>query len=940
MACRDGQRALPNRIGVLMRHIRLPLFVAIIAAWPLAAQSTGGLIGTVVDAANDRAVRGVQVRVDGGRYVATTDSTGDYRIRGVPIGLHQLATAVPGFRSERRGGIEVRAGEFTRVDVRLAQVAVQLAELKAVGVQDPVLDPLATATEQRITADQLRRLPISSLQDALAMQAGVVGESYRGGRPGQQDFVLDGFGVKNQLDASTNGPAIQIPPDLITAASLITNGFSARYGQAISGVVDVTTRDGGDAWRGRTAYENDRPLSRGADHGIDRFVIEGDGPIGHKLKAVGVLDLNGQLDADPSTAPAPTDPRDPRSTAPYPLPHSSAETWTVGGKLTMPLSSRTVGRIFGMATTQQAYLYDPVYKYDANFAPGSRTDGKLFTGHLQLLPPAETRGAIFGDLRVGYFDKSFVRGTVEPPDYAFGAFTGKRLHILDEAIAKRQDTITTRAALPDFGTPQFASNTPWGVPAFFMTDAASGELAWNEFSELRTQLDATLALGRFVDMYVGGMYAAQNVKTFQRVLSFRPVGGVVPPPTASNFSPSLAGAYVEAQARTGDLGFTAGLRYDGFSPGADLANRTLHARNTLNPRAAVSTQVKGATFVASLGKFSQPPDLQYLVSSAFDDTTRTGRFRQGNPDLGFESAMQYELSVRVRLPSGASLKVNIYDKHLDGLVASVPINVNPDSSVFVNADVGTVTGAEVIVERELQHGWGARVSGVLQRAEATVSNAFNIYDQVHINPVTGDTIAASRFQFPLDYDRRLALIAVVTGEINPVGGVRMFGVRPFAGLQMSAVGRYSTGLPYTLTNLTGDSLVGPINGSRLPVQHTLDALLRRPLRIGRFNGGLYLDIRNVLNARNQTSVRRDTGTPLPDNSTLTTMASRAYTANPNPIPYESPRYRAWADLNGDKVISGQSELMPLYLRAAADFTWPLFVYGPPRLVRFGMELLF
>jgi len=157
---------------------------------------------------------------------------------------------------------------------------------------------------------------------------------------------------------------------------------------------------------------------------------------------------------------------------------------------------------------------------------------------------------------------------------------------------------------------------------------------------------------------------------------------------------------------------------------------------------------------------------------------------------------------------------------------------------------------------------------------------------------------------------------------------------------MSAVGRYSTGLPYTLTNLTGDSLVGPINGNRLPVQHTLDALLRRPLRIGRFNGGIYLDVRNVLNARNQTSVRRDTGTPLPDNSTLSTMATQAYNANPNPIPYESPRYRAWADLNGDKVISGQSELMPLYLRAAADFTWPLFVYGPPRLVRFGMELLF
>ena len=32
--------------------------------------------------------------------------------------------------------------------------------------------------------------------------------------------------------------------------------------------------------------------------------------------------------------------------------------------------------------------------------------------------------------------------------------------------------------------------------------------------------------------------------------------------------------------------------------------------------------------------------------------------------------------------------------------------------------------------------------------------------------------------------------------------------------------------------------------------------------------------------------------------------------------------------------------MPLYVAAARDFTQPLFAYGPPRLVRLGMELVF
>jgi hypothetical protein len=934
----------------MMRAIR-SLIVAgalFIAATPLPAQGTGGLIGKVVDAATSLPIRGVEVRVDAGRFFTTTDSAGEYRLRGLPEGFHTVALNLPGYRPERRDRIEIRSGEITRVDARLAQTAVQLTELKSVGVQDPVLDPLATATEQRITADQLRRLPVTNLQDALAMQAGVVGESYRGGRPGEQALVLDGFGIKNQLDASTNGAsAIQIPPDLITSATLVTNGFSARYGQAISGVVDVSTKDGGDTWRGRAAYENDRPLSGVADHGIDRMVLQADGPLGKKLRAVGILDFSGQLDGDPSTAPAPTDPLDPRSTTPYPLPHSSTETWTAGAKLTMPFSSRVVGRLFGLATTQQAYLFDPTYKYDPNDGPGSRTDGKLLTGHIQLLPPMQSQTPIFGDLRVGYFDKTFVRGTVDDPDYKFGAFTFKKLNVLDEDIAKRQDTIATRAALSDFGTPQYASNTPWGVPAFFLSGAGSGELSWNEFSELRTQLDLTAGLGHYLDLYFGGMYAAQTVKTFQRVLSYEPVGataptgGVTPPPTASNFNPAISGAYVEGQARIADLGFTAGVRLDGFSPGGSNVNNTsLNAHTSINPRAAVSTMVNGATFVASLGKFSQPPDLQYLVNSAFDDTLRTGRFRPGNPNLGFESAMQYEMSVRVRLLTGNSIKVNFYDKHLDGLVASVPLNVNPDSSQFVNADIGTVIGGEFIFEQELTKNWGIKVSGVIQKATATVSDAFSIYNQTHIDPNTGDTIPAARSQFPLDYDRRIAVTAVITGQVDPKSSFKIFGIHPFAGLEISAAGHYWSGLPYTRTSFFGDTLIGEVNGSRLPAQKSVDMLLRRPLHIGRFNGGIYIDARNVLNTVNQIAVRRDTGTPTPADTTINALAKAAYSANPNPIPYESPRYRRAADLNGDGLISGSSELMPLYIAAARDYTWPLFVYGPPRLIRFGMEVLF
>src|SRR5690606_30298614 len=143
-------------------------------------------------------------------------------------------------------------------------------------------------------------------------------------------------------------------------------------------------------------------------------------------------------------------------------------------------------------------------------------------------------------------------------------------------------------------------------------------------------------------------------------LSFLPVGmgDSVPPATASEFTPLQAAAYLEGQFRVSDLGITAGLRYDRFDTRSDLPGSKGEAQSKFNPRIAVSTVLKGATFVASIGRFSQAPDYQYLVDAAFDDTMRTGRFRQGNPNLGFEGSWQYEFSLRARPRPGLAVRVN------------------------------------------------------------------------------------------------------------------------------------------------------------------------------------------------------------------------------------------------------------------------------------------
>ena len=344
--------------------------------------------------------------------------------------------------------------------------------------------------------------------------------------------------------------------------------------------------------------------------------------------------------------------------------------------------------------------------------------------------------------------------------------------------------------------------------------------------------------------------------------------------------------------------------------------------------------------MASYGQFTQAPDYQFLVDAAFDDTTRTGRFRRGNPDLGFEKATQYELSVRIRPREAMSLRMGVYYKRLDGLVASVPIGVNPDSTIFGNADAGTARGFEVVAERDLVRGFGYRVSYVLQDAKATATDPFLLNRLIVIDPITGDTTRPARAEFPLDFDQRHTLTVILRGQVASGVGPQVLGVRPIAGLEGSVIVRAQSGLPFTLSDTTADSLARPPNSSRLPGTSTIDLLIRRPIRLGRTFGGIYLDVRNLLDRRNVVAVRRDSGTPQATEDVLEQMAEDAFAAHPEAIPFESTRYRRSADLNGDGFLSGREELLPMYLAAAQDYSQPIFAYGPPRLVRLGVEFLF
>jgi hypothetical protein len=915
------------------------LGVSLVAGAPALAQTGGTLAGRVRDAVTGDALAEARVAIPGAQRQALTDTAGGYRIRDVRAGWHRVSAARIGYRPMQRESVLVRAGETVTLDFQLQPIRVldTLGAIEITARPDVVLDPLQTETRQTITARELRALPVSSLEEAVALSAGAVGESYRGGRLGQQSFILDGLGVKNRLDASTGGLGIRLPTDMLTEAALVTNGFSARYGQAISGMINVVTRDGGSRLTGRAAWESDRAAPASRDYGLDRLILAAEGPLPLGIRFVAAADATGRIDFDPVNAPPPPDARDPRGARPHLLPHNSGETVDLALKLRMPLGQRSTVRLFGLSSMEQRLLFDPALKYDAPHAPARRVTGSLASGHWQYTSTAGASGGLIADIRVARFEREFIRGQLaDEPERRFGAITLGRMRFHGEALARARDTAAASQPIAGYGVPEFSDRSPWGVPAFFLAGGGRGSLAWNRFGESRAQVDLLFG-GREADLLLGGDVARQRVTTFQRAIPSLAAGDSVPAATSADFRPVTAALYGEAQIRWQDLAVTLGMRWDHFDPGTALGGRQTRARNALGPRFAVSTVLRGATVVVSWGRFAQAPDFQYLVDAAFDDTVRTGRFRAGNPDLGHESATQYEFSVRARPGPNLALRLNGFVRRLDGLVASVPLGVAADSSIFGNTDYGNVVGFEVLFERELSDRWGLKAAYSLQRAEATATDAFQLWRRIRQDPA-GELERPASVQFPLDYDRRHGLTVILQGRV-PERGLPAL-ASPFASLEAAAIFRYNSGLPWTRTNASGDTLIGLPNSNRLPAQQSLDLMLRRPVRVAATRGSVYLDLRNLLGRRNLVAVRRDTGTPGIAGAVLDAAALAAWQAHSEAIPYESPRYRPWADLDGNGVIEGQGELLPLFRAAAQDYGQPLFAFGPPRMIRIGVEWLF
>lgn len=153
--------------------------------------------------------------------------------------------------------LTVGSGDIKTVVFELETVIVETLQAFDVEGAEYMVEVKSAKTEHIVSSETFEKYAIDSVDDALSKQAGVVmraGELFvRGGRSGEVAMQIDGVDVGNPLGTGS----LEVSSLAVDQMSMVTGGLDAKYGNALSGVVNITTKEGGEKFGGGVRFLTD-----------------------------------------------------------------------------------------------------------------------------------------------------------------------------------------------------------------------------------------------------------------------------------------------------------------------------------------------------------------------------------------------------------------------------------------------------------------------------------------------------------------------------------------------------------------------------------------------------------------------------------------------------------------------------------------------------------
>jgi outer membrane receptor for ferrienterochelin and colicin len=855
---------------------RFPLFIGLLL-FPglLLAGTTGKIAGHVKDARTGEPLPAVNVIVEGTTLGAATDLDGDFTILNVPPGVYTVMARMMGYQQVRMVKVLVTVDHTTRVDFSLQPTVVEVSEAVTVVAERPIVQMDLTSSSSTISAEEMSRIPVESFRQVLELQAGVVqgaggGLHIRGGRSSEIAYMIDGISI---TDPYGNSLAVNIENNAIQELQLVSGTFNAEYGQAMSGIVNIVTKDGDfNRYSGNVVYYGGDYLS--ADDSlffhiddVTPFALKDlqtslTGPVpgaGKKLSfyaSARVFDDEGYLYGlrrfNPQDSSNFDDP-DPAN-------------WYVeetGDSAIVPMNP------FQRISGQWKFTYRPFSAVKITYGGlYSRTNFRTYSHKFRYNPDGDYRKKRYGYTNIltlthtlspttfyelkfsSFFNdfRQFVYENPEDPRYVsplrFNATSGFRFH-----TGGTRNGHLYRNTLTNVGKLDFVSQ----VTKVHQLKAGA-EFRWNR------------------------LYLEQFTVLVDQSTNWRPV---VPYPTRERYRttpaynryvhhPTELAVYLQDKIELVDMIVNVGLRYERFDPDgvvpADPEDPNILApvkvenqavpleerqkywwkrasvKHQLSPRLGIAYPItdKGVIHF-SYGHFLQIPPYAFLYTNPDFEVTLGLSTLMGNADLEPQRTISYEIGLQQQIGEDIGLNITAFYKDIRNLLGTEirdTFLANYRYALYINRDFGNVRGITISIKKRPKGLVAASIDYTYGVAEGNASDPTETY----FNALNKEEPA--KFLVPLDWDQTHTLNASVTLA------------RPQS-WTLSAIARFGSGLPYT-PSITGFRAVAE-NSERKPPQFSIDVRASKSFRWLGAQYSVYVNIYNLTDRRNEEFVYGDTG---------------------------------------------------------------------------------
>jgi len=788
----------------IISPILLILVILSVLTGLIHAGTTGKLVGKIKDGQSGEPLIGANVVIEGIGLGAASNINGDYVILNIPPGRYNVKFSFIGYESVTISSVIVTVDQTTHLSVELNSQSLQFGEIYVTAAK-PLVQKDITSSIATISREEIEALPVSSFTDLLSLQAGVVGSGsnlhVRGGRSNEVAYMIDGMLA---VDPLLGGLATTVNNDAIQELNLLSGTFNAEYGNALSGIVNIVTRDGSDKISAKLEY-------RTSEFGIERYAQL------HEAR------VNGSLSGPIFTEKVKffiSAEQDKRGSY---LPFGYNNDRSFFTKITstqIPLMKISFSNRGSIGRRQS---YSHAYK----FVPDQFTRRRTDSWHSAVTLTHTVLNNLFYDLKFSYFNQGYYSG-------------------IDK---------DTSQYLPS----SQRTYLPIGNGFEFFSKSDPLQLDDSRTISFDIKADAVWQIDNKNEVKFGLSYKKHKLKYFS---VYDPKRNF---PYINDYTtqPFEFATYIQDKIELPYLVINLGLRFDYINANNEFRNNPLDPTSIIKakPRAQISPRIGIAHPISdrtklhfSYGHFFQNPDFQFLFENTqYDYNVREPLF--GQPNLDAQRTISYEVGISHQLNDRTAVSLTSYYRDITGLIGTRYYFPFVDGrfvgyTLYVNEDYANVKGFELSLDMRPDQYFSGGMSYTYSIAKGSASSETEQYP---------GTQESTQLYF-LDFDRTHMLNVSGTYTIPKDDGPSLFNTKPFELMDFSLIFRLNSGAPYS----PGGRDIGFVerNSLRQPSTYSIDLMVGKEFSFSNIiKVRLFAEILNLTDHRNILYVYRDTGEP-------------------------------------------------------------------------------